>query len=1312
MTGRAGAARWAALLLLAGLLAAAVPAPAATLDGPEWFGPTDPDDGWHMRVEVTVQNTFGGPVRDAPVAAELDLGAALIEAGWTSFDSGGRAVLTGFTLDPNSVRVVQYHNLAPFVGSGSDGRILREVPSLVLPGLLGRASAADAARPYDASTSPVVTVFFRVPGVLKEGDKAFFEVYFDGLGNGAKAAAGYIGPGAGSLEALHWSTAGTLLYGNAVTSQTPNQATIVALQDGTEVTVELLAGGKFGKTGVSGLPANPVVLNAGQHAVATFTGSDPVFRIASTAPVVASVDAFGFVPSDSGALAGHEFRFRTPADASGRAGVYLVNVGTTAAKVRVTAPGMTAWEATIPALPDAAYGGSAEGGPVGPWTTLPASRNHRVEVLEGGPIMVQLQPRSAQQVPATDGSPAGMRFLAAAQWSSPSNANQGLGQPFRAAAVGAATTLRAVTLEGGQQVSPPGAGAHAVPAAPGVSEPLFLDHTKAANRDRPLLFESGAPLRLFAGGSPSPSPVAGPFGGGSGGLEFTAVGRALLVAPYPETHIKAQVRYATGSATVTHLLGAGGAASLLDDPSFGRVLSASIESDRPLLVYSREASPGFLAGIPAFLQVVAEETGTAQYRGRLVEIRSQSGEDPVTLPVKGGETTTLPLVVANNGQGVAGAPAPLESIRVTVGGVPSGWSVTLDRADVTLPPDQEAAVNLLIKPPSSAGASPLPVQFTVTASSRDKPAVKDDLSVIASVQNSFGVGLWFIQAETGPKTASLSTPPGTTATYPVVVKNLGSQDDTILLKVVTQDAPTAARLVDDAGDPVDALDMSPGEVRKLNLTVSAGERPDALLLTTVTGQSEAAAGRTDRVTALTRVRTAAELNLTSADALRLLRDGEEGRFVATLQNSGGGAADVRLRLLSDAPPDWPDPALFLVDPVTGNRVPVERFTLDPQASQDFHLNVTPPAGTPAGTLVALQLVVTPAAGTPVDLPLTGVVAARHRVQVDFASDPVEAPPGRPTAVPVTLTNRGNLDETLRAEMSDVPAGWTVLPPPLAPLAKSAAQDTLLVIDPGSTAPGQYRLGLRLVAGDGAGLLSTLNVTVPARAGAAVGGNGTLEGQPGRLLPFLVPVANRGNLPVLASLAAAPGEAWAVESEPIRLEPGANGTLAAGWKVPREAGDGTTVHRAVLRMAGEGAAASEATLQRSIAIGRPDLALENASVAAGPAGGLVRAVVRNGGDRPAFDVRVVLEAPGEEQPLAEQLLLRVEPGTRSDLLLAVARAVPDGAVLRLDPDNAIVESSDANNVASDLEGASSKGAPAPSVLMALAALALALARRRS
>ncbi|MFA5944068.1 MAG: hypothetical protein WC876_06340 [Candidatus Thermoplasmatota archaeon] len=1320
--------RAVAALALAGLLAAVVPsAQSGSTGGPEWFGPSGADAGWHMRLALTVTNPYGVPLLNAPVAAELDLARALLDAGWTGFDSGGSAVLTGFTLDLNSIRVVRYHDLQEFSGSGSGGRIQGEVPSLVLPGLLGRSEPGDALRPFDPASSPLVTVFFRVPGTLAPGQEAYFEVYFDSTRNGAKAPASYTGPSAGALEALHWSTAGVQLYGLVKTAPgVPNQVTIQALYPDTQVTVSRLSAGQFRTDGVSTPRGNPATLGEGESVIATLGfGESPVFRIDASAPIVAAVDPVGFIPSVDGGLAGSEFWFRTPKVGSvggGESGVYFINAGTATAKVQVS--GVPSRLYTIPPLPGAAYGGSnLECNPTAAWQRLEPDRSYHAEVIEGGPVMVQLQPRLAQQIPSVTGAPTGTRFLATALWSS-SPCGSGNGQPFLAAASAESATLRAASLEDSIQVSPPGSAGnprptpHAIPAAPAFSEPLQLDANMARARDRPLSFEASAPMRVFAGGTVRQglqSPVAGPLGGASAGTDFAVPGPAVVIAPYPETTLTAQVQYALGSSTVKTSLGRDGVLSFGADPELGRVLSMRVQSTRPVVAYPSDASPGFLAGVPGFLDATS---GIAQYRGRLLEVRSQTGEDPLTVTVKSGETTSLPLVIANRGKGVAGSEGPLESVKLTVAGAPNGWGVSLDRSDLTLASDQEDSVRLLVQPPAGVGAGEPPATLTVTATSHDQPQVRDEITVIAFVKTSFGVGLWFLQPVTGPKTAGQNAAPGTTAVYPVYVKNLGSVDDTVLLTPSTTGAPQAAELRALDGSLVAAIQLRAGEVRRINLTVEAGDTTDALLLTTLTGQSQTAASSLDRLTALTRVRTASDLNLTTPDGLRLIRDGEEGRFKAVLTNPGGSASDLRITVLSDAPADWPRPTAFLVDPVTGLRVPfgptANRFTLDAGTSQTLHLNVTPPAGTPAGFVVTLQLVVTPSPGTPAELTLTGVVAARHRLDIRPERDPVEARPGRLLEVPLAVRNEGNLDERLQAQVADAPAGWTLLPPEPLTLQRNATAEATLRINPGPAAAGLYPLMLRFVSEDGNGIEMALNVTVPSLVGevGSVAG-GLLRGQPGQRLEFRLPVSNTGNQPVQATLERPSGEPWLVDTaNRSDLAPGANASLPAAWLVPRDAPDGRSAHRISVILTGRDGTSSRSTLDLPVEVGRANLRLENVSTVASPAGALVRAVVVNDGQRPAVDLRIGVRSPDGGKPLSEQVLGRIEPGGRADVLLAVSVKIPRGSMLGTDPGDAIVETNEDDNAVA-LVDQTGPDAPAPGLVLALAAFALAAAwsRRR-
>jgi uncharacterized membrane protein len=1330
--------RRSAALLLVLLLSASVPTvQSGTTGGPEWFGPSGADEGWHMRINLTVKNQFDAPMVNAPVAAELDLARALLEAGWTGFDSGGAASLTGFTLDLASFRVVQYHDLGEFTGSGSAGRIKGEVPSLVLPGLLGREDPAQALRPFDASSSPLVTVFFRVPGTLAPGAEAFFQVYFDSARNGLKPDAGYTGPAAGALEGLHWSTAGVRLYGMVETTGGANQVHVQALHPGTQVTVSRLAAGQFRTDGVTMPGGNPATLAAGQVVTATLgVGEDPIFRVDATAPVVAAVDPVGFVPSADGGLAGNRFAFRTPRVGSaggGETGVYFINVGTAAATVTVTpvdgtgAPtGGQPVTYNVPALPDAPYRGSAECSSAPPGYVRLSANQAYTATVAGGPILVQLQPRVQQQVPTVAGAPSGTRFLATMGWSSFSNC-PGNGQPFLAANDGpTAATLRVSSLEEAIQVSPPGnpgnprPAPHPIPAAPAFSGPLAFDPGRTAARDRPLSLEASAPMRVFAGGVPDNgimSGAAGPLGGSRAGTSFASPAATLVVAPYPETVVTAQVTYAFGSGTVTRQLGANGATAIGEDPELGRVLSMRLQSNRPVVAYPLGKSPGWLAGVPGYLEA---EPGVAQYRGRLIEIRSQTGDDPLTVTVKPGETTAIPLTVANRGKGVAGAEGPFETVRVNVSGLPDGWTARFDRGDaasafVSLASDQEDTLNLLVQPPSGLGSDAPPATLTVTARSMDRREVGDEITVVAFVKTSFGVGLWFLQPVTGPKTASQNAAPGTTAVYPVFVKNLGSVDDTILLAPTTVGDADAARLRDRGGNVVTALAMAPGQVVRLNLTVDAGEVNDALLLTTVTGKSEKASSGLDRITALTRVRTASDLNLTSPEALKLIRDGEEGRFEALVTNPGGSAADVRVHVLSDVPAGWARPTVFLRDPVTGARVPLmgtaNRLTLDAGSEQTLHLNVTAPAGTPAGLVVTLQLVVTPSPGTPAELTLTGVVAARHRVSVLPAEDPVRARPGRLLDVPLTLRNAGNLAENLTAEVADAPPGWTVLPPAPVDLARNATGAASLRLNPGPAAPGLYPVALRFVSADGTGTELSLNVTVPSLVGEAGNVTLALQGQPGQPLEFRVPVSNTGNQVVTAGVERGPGEPWAVAAgNRSVMAPGANATLPAALLVPRDAPDGRSVHRIAVVLVAQDGSASRTELDLPVDLGRPNLRLENVSVASGPAGGLVRAVVVNDGQRPAVGLRVAVR--GGEEDLGEQVIGRLEAGERADLLLAVSGAIPGGATLRADPADAIVEASeDDNSVGFDGSAKEAPGPGAAALLAALAAVALALAGRR-
>jgi uncharacterized membrane protein len=1313
---------WAALLLVAAAaLAAGLPVEASTVVGPKWSGPTDTDAGWHMRVPITVHNPFGAAMVDAPVAAEVDLGQALIDGGWTSFDAGGHPQLSGFQLDLASARLVRVSNLKPFTGAGSsDGRDLGEVPSIVMPGLLGRSTPAAAlARPYNPASNPAVTVFFRVPVALDPGKDAFFELYFENaLRQGAPLPAASAG-GLAAVESLHWSTAGTHLMGPVTApSGTPNRVTVVALYPGTKVTVSRLTQGRFSTEGVTLDGGNPATLDAGQAAVAGLgPGASPIVRIDASAPVVAAVDPVGFVPSADAGLLGGEFRFKTGSASGAARGVYLINPGQDTARVRVTGGGGPSVPYDIPA---GGYGGSSLCLSGGAWAELRESTAYEVKVESGGPILVQLQPRQAQQVPAVDGAPTGTRFVAAAQWSDPGNCGLGLGQPARAQGLGEGALLNAFSLEDDIDIYPPGSSGNqhpvppALPREPTLSDPIGLQPASTRARDRPIAFGATSPVRLFAGGlakSGSGYAVAGPLGGSGAGREFGLPGPTLVLAPYPQTNVTATAVYAGGTATVQQLLGRNGTWSLGDDPALGRLLSAHLSADRPVLAYPTGVPAGFLAGIPGFLDA---SSGAAQYRGRLIELRSATGEDPFTASVKAGEASSFTFTVANHGRGVDGSAGPQESVLLDVRGVPDGWDVHFDRKSLPLGPDQQDTVHLVVKPPSGGGAGAPPTALTAVAASAADPAASDELGLVFSIRSSYGVGLWFLEPVLGPKSITATIPPGGDVDYPVFAKNTGSQPDTFVLTVDSPDGSKSANVTDLEGEAIDGVTLQPGEVRELRLAVVAGELQDGLRLTRLTAQSQTAASAIDRVTALTRVRVASDLNLTVQQPFQRLADGEEALFRLDIENQAAGSSDVQFQVLSDAPADWRAPSLFVLDPATQKRIPVQRLTVDGQSTQAIYVNLTAPAGSAAGRLVALRVVAVPDGGAGIDAPLSGIVAPRHATTGLFDADPLPVVPGLLVNATLVLRNGGNLNESILLSAASLPAGWSLaLPNETVEVPRGGQANVTVGVTAGNAAPaGLYPAALALRFADGAVRALGLNFTVPSSLGTAGGAGQALEVQPGRPADIAVPYTNTGNQPVLVRLLPASGETWAFTAgAPVPVAPGASAVLSGQWAVPREQPDGRVVHRLSVEAASPaGGSKVQAARAFTLDVGRSDLVIENGTAFSTAAGGLARAAVGNTGNRPAFDVEVAVFAGDGKEAVATQRIARILPGATAEVLVPVPETAKGALSLQVDPQDAIVETTDGNNGLA-LTAAAGHGAPGPGPALLLAlVVGAALARR--
>lgn len=1299
------------LLALATLLLVAPAFPSSlaqsAVTGPEWFGPKGVDEGWHMRVDLRVTNPYGTPMDALPVAAELDLASLLLDAGWSGFDAGSGPVLSGFTLDFDSLRVVQVSSLGNFQGVGSsEGRILAEVPAVTMPGLLGRTSdAEEAGRPFDAKGNPSVTVFFRVPATLGAGQTAFFQVYFDSLESGTKSPPQFDEEASAAVEALHWHGTGVRLYGTVASrAGLPNQATVLAPFEGTQVTVTRLAQGAFVGTGVDlGGGSNRRTLAAGESVVAQLgPQANPVFRVQADKPVLAFAEPQGFVPAIDGGLMGTRFLLGTASTADGGA-VYLINPGTAEAEVTVrTQDGVV----ETYQVPGGFYGGSnLECAPGGTWAPLPPGKTLTIDVESGGPLLVQLQPRASQQVPSVHGSPTGTKFLATALWSGATECGIGQGQRLLAGPLASSTTLRAETPETGAQLYPR-LGANAPLDEPPALTAFIVPVNDPDARDRPILFEANQPIRLFAGGTPKngvPSSPAGPLGGSQAGREFLVPGEALVIALYPETRVQGDLHFLDATTSLDEILGQDNVLLLESDEAHGTLQTTDLKASKPVLVYPRGSSASYLGGVPGWAET---SVGPLAYRGRLLDLSGPNGEDPLQVSLKGGVETAIPLLVTNRGRAAVGTEAPSENVRLELLSTPTGWTARFDRPELPLAPGQSASVNLRVTP--GLNGNDANVVLALVARSSDRPSVSDALIINAFQKSTYGVGIWFVQADIGPKTLQQDLAPGDTHRYPVVVKNLGGQVDTIRLVIDTPGANDRVQLQTVEGLPVDGVLLNPGQARRLDIVATAGDATAGLFVTTLVAQSDTASAVRDRVTAVTRVRVAADLVITAQDPYQLVSDGRESLFRFTLSNLANGSSDVRLGLLSNAPSSWPPSAVFAIDSTSGARIPVSATALDAGQTLQLLANVTVPPRTPAGTLVAIRLTAT-AGSIYVEGTGLGVVASRHDVVARFEPDLPVAPPGTLLVVDLVLRNLGNLNETLRIVGGALPAGWRLAEAAVNVTQNGTGRVPLSFTVPPSAPAGRQPVSVRLVSSDATVALAHLNVTVPEVAGAEAAARSGLLAQPGQILPFVVPFRNDGNVPVRVTLAPAPSEPWAVvQNDTVVVVPGANVTLRAAWQVPRDAASGPGQHHVTLDMNPPSQTAT--ALGMTLDVGRANLRFNATQSLLAPSGTLVRAVVANTGDRDASAIS--LRVLHGSRVVAEQEISRLSAGRQADLLIALGEVIEAPLDVVIDPADAIVETDETDNRA--LLAAQVQEAPGLGlvVVVALAAMAVMMRRRKT
>ncbi len=1225
----------ALILVAAAVLFVPVPAHADDVNPVqlEWWGDTTIGEGFHLRIPVSVTNHRDHDVDNGAVLAEVDITRKLIEAGWVSQARSGEDLLRLFELDEASVRVVAMTDLEPMSSTSIHGRLglsskqfppgdLRrhEVPSTSFEGFLTDSGAGD----FQATTNPIITVLWRVPGVLPPGEERHFMIYFDSTLNADDAAdqhtpPDYTGvPGADLLERTFWSGPGLDLVGFVTPGAgSPGLATVIGLHDDTTVEV-LVAGddGSFTKQSPAATHDNPFVIDgeAFRSVFISNTHGTP-FRLVADKPILALVHSEGFVPTMSGGIvasAGDSFLFSTThAAALDQDGLYFFNLNPDPAQtvqIQVdrldndiddrtvflsggAGTNQNHWPYTIGRQATVTGDGNCNppaSGRMAPIT--PGRGNFRVDVVSGGPVALQYSPAlGVTQLPAADGRPLGTTF-----WTATSKTNcSGVTQQNHFYAIAPSATDLGVYPPHPNEVpqarlfpacaqEPCGAGQPIGPLPDGA----FLRQAFTGLdgiRDRPARIETGATTWLMTGPGPIPAsldavPLRGPLGGGDAGRVFAGVGStvggrsepAYIYSPFAGTKVLADIHYTASPATddlPIHLLAE--RIQSLPGRTGDPIRSYDLASDRPIIVLPRGAAPGFLAGMPVTLEATVHG---ADYRGHLVDLRSITGLDPVSDSTLAGQPITYTFEVTNLGR-KAGAENLPDNVRMQITGRPDGWTTRFSQDAFRLQSGESKTVQLTVTPPADAPTGSLtPIHVHALSQS----GIGRSVEVNTLIKSEYGVGIWF-DGVLGGKVDEASAPRGSPINYTVVVQNLGSVPDTIRLDVAPRDWD--ARLLNGAL-PVSSLALpakdDPGSVVELQLQVTPPEEGrDGFLQTTVTASSLKSPAKEDKVFAISKVRAPSDLALEMGDRTVWVGPNGTAQFNFTLRNDGAGGAEAFFELRSDLLDGWTQPEVFLRTSSSssdGSLIPFPSHPPRLSIGEDGErvplavvLQAAPDAL--AGDQVSTRLQVS-AMDQEINLEafLRTIVAPVHHLEV-VAPDVAArvAVGGTPVTIDLRVTNAGNLDEWIMPTAAALPAGWSLSFPAEAVLLPRGATQVLEVgvLAPVGVAAGLYEVVVAMVSEDGALTEVVLPVDVGAFAAHASAGSGRLLGQPGQAVWTTHEIRNDGNTVLKASLESVAGEPWALapSGTTYLIPPGANVTVPVGWVIPRAAADGVSVHAA-------------------------------------------------------------------------------------------------------------------------------------------------------
>lgn len=1322
-------AKWLAVILTLVFAVAIVPQlatpPAAAQAGSDpWWGPTSrqsPTEGWAIRVPVVVENTFDYRLPTSVVSVDLDFGQLLVDAGWTSQLLGTERRLRGFTLDEDSIRVVEYGSA--FAQGPRHGSTTEPVPHHFYTSPFH----AEKHRDYDPSRNPSGTLLFVMKEGLAPGEKRNFYVYANPLEYGKKEPAVFKLEERAPLDAYLWGTSGTVFYGwEPQQDDKTNRILVLPLvpNQRTKVTLYERDFGKFVPAQASAQSKNPQQapqdLQGGGFSF--FVPGGKAWKIEASHPVRvvghgkltstgSTAEMFGFVPSESGSFAGRTFlAYGFQMGANSAAPYVAMKSGPGTVNVRVNnMPVATLTNAQPLANIPVVFGA---------WNSITSDGSILLQAPGNDKAFRPDDAFAAFQVPALSGGPSGTGFYFAL----PRDGGFVRVCPEDYAGIRIVDRARpdfSAIPEGTRESTPPHllkprAGCHEYEATP--TMPQLLEAYAIGEEARYPVENAPVPFRVFVGADDREKGAMnrGMVGhyGGLRAVDFHASGNVGIFGVFNNTRVTIFEDLKTGGSTnFTFTLSADDFRAFPFPETITKSGRVQIVANKPISVASTDpyGSPyaRVVPGVPLNPHV---KLGLAEFRGPLVELRSPETDGRQLYRSTGPATPiTFRLEALNLGRWIAGESLQ-DSISIHCTG-PVEWDIAGCGREFSVGSGNAERFDVTVTPSADDKDS---TSFIDIEARSATPGIVSKFRLAIYVEVRYGVGLWF-DVENGRKTIDpvVGVDPGETHSYAVLIKNTGSGEDTFTLTVDDPKEGWTQRL-HDQGDDVTEVALAGGASRILTFEVTAPNletAPQNLVSITAESVSSDLASAKDIVNTATRIRPKINIALDIDPPTRVAEPNETAQFNLTVTNRGNDVFTIFIREDSVIPVGW----------TTDLGLPDGEVSLNPNGNYTFPFFVTPPAGARAGDLVTVKLSAhTDAGGGGGLIPGDEVSAVTVVKRIHNITSPplldARADPGTKLRYVLPLENNGNGDDVIEL-LPGAAREW---------LLRAAGDQTLVLgLDdsgdfpleievPRGALPGLHNVTVTLRLSREATQTITIPVDVRAVAKVDMRGPTRLEMAPARPTVLDLDVENVGNLPGNFTFGAQMPEGWNVTYAPATafLQPGQRTKVAATLNVSREAPDGD-YGASLVATTDSGASAADRSL--TVLVARPKLSITNVETSGDLAVGeviIVAATVKNDGGIAAEEVRVALLVDGEQ---VDQVTLGRVPVGQSQVATLNWLATRRGADVRvvIDPQEEMVlltrEETDATvNFGSKL------GIPTASPLAALAMLgvaALALRRRR-